>query len=50
MPIIPFMIIVSSTGFRDIFKSLGGFLKNRTVAVYGTVMILLVIGAVSFNN
>lgn len=50
MPIIPFMIIVSSTGFRDIFKSLGGFLKNRTIAVYGTVMILLVIGAVSFNN
>jgi len=50
MPIIPFMIIVSSTGFRDIFKSLGGFLKNRVVAVYGTVITLLVIGVLSFNN
>lgn len=50
MPIIPFMIIVSSIGFRDIFKSLGGFLKNRTVAVYGTVFLLLIIAAFSFNN
>lgn len=50
MPIIPFMIIVSSTGFRDIFKSLGGFLKNRTVAVYGTIIVLFVILAYSFNN
>ncbi|MFA5011494.1 MAG: hypothetical protein WC644_06020 [Ignavibacteria bacterium] len=50
MPIIPFMIIVSSTGFRDIFKSLGTFLKNRTFAVYGTIIILLIISAVTFNN
>lgn len=50
MPVIPFMIIVSSTGFKDMFKAFGGFLKNRTVAVYGTIILLLVISAFSFNN
>ncbi|MFA7359541.1 MAG: hypothetical protein WC139_00745 [Candidatus Kapaibacterium sp.] len=50
MPIIPFMIIVSSTGFRDLLKAFGGFIKNRTVTVYSTVIILLIIAMFSFNN
>ncbi len=50
MPVIPFMIIVSSTGLRDFFKAFGGFLKNRNVAVFGTIFVLLVIIGYSFNN
>ena len=50
MPVIPFMIIVSSFGFKDFFKTLGGFLNNKTVAIYGTILILAVIAIYSFNN
>jgi tetratricopeptide (TPR) repeat protein len=50
MPVIPFMIIVSSFGFKDFFKMLGGFLNNKTVAIYGTILILSVVTIFSFNN
>lgn len=50
MPIIPFMIIVSSVGLKEFFKTFGKFLNNRTVAVYGTVLILGLITVLSFNN
>lgn len=50
MPIIPFLFIVSGTGFRDFFKAFGGFMKSRNVAVFGTVIVLLVVLGYSFNN
>lgn len=34
MPIIPFMIIVSGTGFRDFAKLLGNYFKSRQAAVF----------------
>ena len=50
MPVIPFMIIVSSVGFKELFKSFGKYLNNRTIAVYGTVVILGLITVLSFYN
>lgn len=50
MPVIPFLIIVSAFGFKDFFKLLGGFLNNKTIAVYGTVIILSVLAVFSFKN
>ncbi len=50
MPVIPFMIIVSSVGFKEFFKAVGKFMNNRTVAIYGTVVMLILITALSFTN
>lgn len=50
MPVIPFMILVSSVGLKEFFKAFGKFLNNRTVAVYGTVFVLIMIIVMSFNN
>jgi len=50
MPIIPFLILVSSAGFKELFKSLGSYLSNRTLAVYGTIVILGLITVYSFTN
>ena len=50
MPVIPFLVIVSSVGFKEFFKSFGKYINNRTVAIYGTVLILLLIIVLSFNN
>lgn len=33
MPIIPFFILVSGLGFRDLIKLLGGYFKNRNLAI-----------------
>jgi tetratricopeptide (TPR) repeat protein len=50
MPVIPFMIIVSSIGFKEFFKAFGKFMNNRTIAIYGTVVMLLLITVLSFIN
>lgn len=42
MPIIPFFILASGLGFRDLFKLLGGYFKNRNF----TVGLYLIISAV----
>ena len=33
MPVIPFLLLVSATGFRDFAKLLGGYFKSRNIAV-----------------
>jgi len=50
MPIIPFMIIVSSVGFKEFFKAFGSYLNNRSIAIYGTVIVLGIITIYSFSN
>ncbi len=42
MPIIPFFILVSGIGFRDIFKLIGSYFSNRNLAV-GLYLIVSVI-------
>ena len=45
MPIIPFFILVSAIGFRDIAKLLGGYFKNRnfTVGLYLIVSAIILL-------
>lgn len=50
MPVIPFLIVVSSVGFKELFKAIGKYLNNRTVAIYGTVLVLVLITVYSFVN
>jgi tetratricopeptide (TPR) repeat protein len=50
MPVVPFMIIVSSIGFKEFFKAFGKYFNSRALAVYGTVLVLAVITVFSFLN
>jgi len=43
MPIIPFMIIVSGTGFRDLAKYFGGYMKSRQTAIATFFIIAIII-------
>jgi hypothetical protein len=50
MPIIPFMILVSGTGFRDLAKLFGRYMKNRKAAIVTFIFITGIILAWSFVN
>ena len=50
MPVIPFMILVSGLGFRDIFKFSGNYFKNRNFVVGGIIFIFSVIFFLSLKN
>jgi hypothetical protein len=49
MPIIPFFILVSGIGFRDLLKLAGGYFKNRSFAVGLYIFISAVILMYSFK-
>jgi tetratricopeptide (TPR) repeat protein len=50
MPIIPFMILMSGTGYRDIAKSIGNFMKNRETALVIFFLFTCIILGWSFVN
>lgn len=53
MPIIPFFILVSGTGYRDLAKYIGGYMKNRETA-YAVFFIftgiILIWSVVNYND
>jgi tetratricopeptide (TPR) repeat protein len=50
MPIIPFFILVSSLGFRDLFNAAAKYMNSAKIAYGGIFIILLVILGYSFRN
>jgi len=50
MPIIPFFILVSSLGYRDLFKAAAGYFNSVKIASGGIIIILILILGFSFKN
>ena len=50
MPIIPFFILVSGLGFRDISKLLGKYFKSRSLAINLNLLVLIIILIFSVQN
>ncbi len=50
MPAIPFIILASGLGFRDISKLVGGYLKSRKIAISAMIIISGIIFIFSYIN
>ncbi len=50
MPIIPFFVLVSGSGFRDLSKLLGSYFKSRSFAINLNLLVLIIIFIFSIQN
>ncbi|MFC2092614.1 tetratricopeptide repeat protein, partial [Bacteroidota bacterium] len=50
MPIIPFFILVSGLGFRDLSKLLGNYFKSRSLSINLNLLVLIIILIFSVQN
>lgn len=50
MPLIPFFILTSGLGFRDLFKLAGKYFNSRSVAIGSTILVLTITLIFSVKN